>query len=48
MPGLVDICPICYADQTPKETKKGGYKFVVLGAFLIIVVAMLFLVLRYV
>ena len=34
LPGPIEICPICYAEQSREPTKRGGYKIFLLWGFI--------------
>ena len=45
LPGPIEICPICYAEQSVDSPKRGRYKlFVFWGFFVALLVAVLILV----
>jgi hypothetical protein len=51
LPGPVEICPICYADQTPRrehrERRQGNLNVIVFGAFVVVILcAALYLLLE--
>jgi len=44
LPGSVEVCPVCYADQIPKA-KKPGYKiYLAIGFLAIIVIGLIWII----
>jgi hypothetical protein len=48
LPGPIDVCPICYAEQSGPTARRGGYKlFLALGFLVAVLIGIVALLTRH-